>query len=643
MVEGATERQDAVFAAWKQWCERHGCKPRTSQSFARNLRAVVPGLTVARPRMGLRQVRIWQGLRLLPPLPPEGIGLGEVEEEACFMLFDTVLAFDHVRHQILIVANARIAGDQDLESLYQFARAKIEFVERELDRTLSKTAPAQAHAIEITSNVTRDEFEEGQQVVVIDGPFANFGGKIDEVNTEKNKLRVLISILGRVYQNLGLFDDTERLYASAMRIRQDEFGPHSVEVALSLNNLGVLDIARSNFPEAIRRLESAVRIYDTALKQGDQVLRLYRANRADVTERNYATSMANLGLAKVSNGELEEAKPLLQHALRLIDQLDLDDITLHTSAVEALASVYTHEGNYTEAEKLFRNSLAQRLEYHGDDHPLVATTLNNLATVVMALGRYAEAVGPFERSLEIRRAVYGDDHPAIVTGLANLGTLHSRLGKYEVAQRYLRESLELASHVLPQGHTVISRTQYNLATVLIERSEYEAAEQIFREVLTTWRAAAVPNQLHVAKALNGLGRSLVRQERLEEAEEMIDEAITVADPFGSAGAQVVGQGLHNKATIATMRNKPAEAERLLRRTLEICFDVLGEDHPTAGLLLSDLGWSLHMQDRNDDAVKTLRKAYRVQQAALGVEHPNTLTTMQRLDLLGASVPEQIPQ
>ena len=39
---------------------------------------------------------------------------GEVEEEACFMLFDTVLAFDHVRHQILIVANARITGDEDL-------------------------------------------------------------------------------------------------------------------------------------------------------------------------------------------------------------------------------------------------------------------------------------------------------------------------------------------------------------------------------------------------------------------------------------------------------------------------------------------------------------------------------------------------
>ena len=85
---------------------------------------------------------------------------GEVEDDACFMLFDTVLVFDHVRHRILIVANARIAGNEELEPLYQFARARIAFVERELNRTLSIPAPTEARPIEITSNVPRDEFEE---------------------------------------------------------------------------------------------------------------------------------------------------------------------------------------------------------------------------------------------------------------------------------------------------------------------------------------------------------------------------------------------------------------------------------------------------------------------------------------------------
>jgi len=70
-----------------------------------------------------------------------------------------VLAFDHVRHRILIIANARISGDEDLESLYQFACAKVEFVERELERALSKTVPPSGKPLDVTSNVTREQFE----------------------------------------------------------------------------------------------------------------------------------------------------------------------------------------------------------------------------------------------------------------------------------------------------------------------------------------------------------------------------------------------------------------------------------------------------------------------------------------------------
>jgi len=82
-----------------------------------------------------------------------------VEDEAGFMLFDTVLAFDHVRHRILIIANARITGDEDLEALYQFACARIAFTERELERALSKSTVQQSAALEFGSNVSRETFE----------------------------------------------------------------------------------------------------------------------------------------------------------------------------------------------------------------------------------------------------------------------------------------------------------------------------------------------------------------------------------------------------------------------------------------------------------------------------------------------------
>jgi transcription termination/antitermination protein NusG len=40
-------------------------------------------------------------------------------------------------------------------------------------------------------------FEKSDMVRIIDGPFTNFSGKVDDVNSERNTLRVLVTIFGR--------------------------------------------------------------------------------------------------------------------------------------------------------------------------------------------------------------------------------------------------------------------------------------------------------------------------------------------------------------------------------------------------------------------------------------------------------------
>jgi anthranilate synthase component 1 len=87
------------------------------------------------------------------------------EDESGFMLFDTVLAFDHVKHRILIIANARVTADEDLAALYQFACAKIQFLERELERGLSQPQAGKRPAPRVDSNVTRETFEAGVRTI----------------------------------------------------------------------------------------------------------------------------------------------------------------------------------------------------------------------------------------------------------------------------------------------------------------------------------------------------------------------------------------------------------------------------------------------------------------------------------------------
>ena len=143
--------------------DRAGERSESDQPFVATLRELMAGFHApfvsGLPRftggavgyLGYDAAAWFEPVELQPP--------DEDADEAGFMLFDTVLAFDHVRHRILIIANARITGDEALESLYQFACARIEFVERELERALSKSASRAGAGLEVTSNVSRDEFE----------------------------------------------------------------------------------------------------------------------------------------------------------------------------------------------------------------------------------------------------------------------------------------------------------------------------------------------------------------------------------------------------------------------------------------------------------------------------------------------------
>ena len=85
----------------------------------------------------------------------------DVQDDAAFMVFDTVLAFDRVKHRILIIANTPVFDGCDLREKYEGAQSKIQAVEKEL--SLSESGQSMAtetdSRLEWTTNTTQETYE----------------------------------------------------------------------------------------------------------------------------------------------------------------------------------------------------------------------------------------------------------------------------------------------------------------------------------------------------------------------------------------------------------------------------------------------------------------------------------------------------
>ena len=68
----------------------------------------------------------------------------------------------------------------------------------------SKPTPLPEHEVDAIMKFSKLEapkfelkFKEGETIKIIDGPFTDFLGKVDEIDEEKGKVKVLVSVFGR--------------------------------------------------------------------------------------------------------------------------------------------------------------------------------------------------------------------------------------------------------------------------------------------------------------------------------------------------------------------------------------------------------------------------------------------------------------
>lgn len=92
----------------------------------------------------------------LPPSPPDDLDM----PDAAWCFYNSLVAFDHVKHQLVLMASVFVKDDTDLKSAFAAAQGRLDALEQKLRLpAFEAPEPVRLQNPELLSNTPRDQFE----------------------------------------------------------------------------------------------------------------------------------------------------------------------------------------------------------------------------------------------------------------------------------------------------------------------------------------------------------------------------------------------------------------------------------------------------------------------------------------------------
>jgi eukaryotic-like serine/threonine-protein kinase len=409
-------------------------------------------------------------------------------------------------------------------------------------------------------------------------------------------------------------------------LAQDSSASQSTVRDLLDRGVARLDTALAGQPAIRARLRTALGrvyvnlgLYDQAAAQLQLALTEQRALSGD-RHRATATVLDELGQARGQQGKYELADSLLTAALEL-RRTTLGSRDSSTAAtLEHLAKVRRDRNEYAAAEVLAREAVDVRRGLHGDAALPTAASQHQLAEVLNSRGADKEAAALYRQALATREARAGRNHPLVSLTLFNLALTERRLGHAEVAESLYRRTLDIQQRTLGKDHPTVASTLNGLADLLQKTSSRSAeAESLLRQSLAINRRSYGERHPEVSTNLGNLAVIVRERGDYDEAENLLRQALAIDEAILGPEHSYVGYDLNELATLLRLRDRPDSAVSILRRVLALTSRVAGDGHRNTIAVKVNLARALRESGRHGEAAALFRVAL----AQLPDDNPDT--------------------
>ena len=363
----------------------------------------------------------------------------------------------------------------------------------------------------------------------------------------------MMTVMGAVYENLGLYSQSEPLLRRALDIHQRTLGPRSKETLQSIYDLSQVLTWEGHIPEAERLCRQSL----------DGRTSLLGPEHRDTLE-----SMNWLAWIWFLQGRYAEAEKLGRQAVEVARRVLGPEDTVTLGAMKHLGIIFSETGKYPEAEKMFREVAEVQQRTIGPDHRDTLGTMNNLATVLDHEGKLAEAVQLDRDLLQVSVRVFGPEHPRTLMTMENLASFLDDNQQFAEAEKLLREALELERRKLGSDNRGTLITMGNLADSLTNQEKYSEAETLFQQTVDGKRKVMGPEHPSTLHSLDGLGNLLKKEKRYPEAEKVYRQVFDGRTRVLGAANPDTAHSAYELACVLALEGKRDEALTNLQFAIE---------------------------------------------------------------------------
>jgi tetratricopeptide (TPR) repeat protein len=290
-------------------------------------------------------------------------------------------------------------------------------------------------------------------------------------------------------------------------------------------------------------------------------------------------SQHELAGAYQANGQVKEAVTLLQHVVKVKEDVLAEDHPSRLASQHALAGAYQANGQVKEAVTLLQHVVEVREDVLAEDHPHRLASQHALAGAYQANGQVREAVTLLQHVVKVKEDVLAEDH------LSRLASQHALAGAYQ-ANGQVKEAVTLLQHVvkvkediLAEDHPSRLASQHELARAYQANGQVKEAVTLLQHVVEVSKDSLAEDHPHRLTYQHALTGAYQANGQVKEAVTLLQHVVKVKEDVLAEDHLSRLASQHALAGVYYANGQVKEAVTLLQHIVKVEGDDLAEDHP----------------------------------------------------------------